>query len=397
MLGRTQAEYERLRAQSRVWEQATGRLLDHVELARGARCLDAGSGPGETMRHLAQRVGPAGEVVGIDLDAALGAQAMDMLLGAGHRQCSFATVDLEGDEPIPGAPFDLVHARLLLLHVSDPVAVLRRLWAAVAPGGHLVIHDYDLSVVDALPPLETMDEWKRVVLGAFTGAGCDIRIGTRLPLLFAEAGLGAPDGTDVAGRPRGARHGRRDAGRRPRQHAARRAVHGPDDARRGRALARRLRARPARPRRAARTLAAAGRRLEAEGRPMTPALETLPAAAADPPRAPWGMLAAIDLHGCDRERLADPDTLRRFVPAVIAAIGMRAHGPLHLERFGDDDLAGWSAMQFIETSSVTLHADEVWGRCFVDVFSCRPFDADVAAAVAVEHFGGTPLSTVLQR
>ena len=130
---------------------------------------------------------------------------------------------------------------------------------------------------------------------------------------------------------------------------------------------------------------------------MTPALQTLPAAATDPPRASWGMLAAIDLHGCDRERLADPDTLRRFVPAVIAAIGMRAHGPLHLERFGDDDLEGWSAMQFIETSSVTLHADEVWGRCFVDVFSCRAFDADVAAAVAVEHFGGTPLATVLQR
>ena len=37
-----------------------------------------------------------------------------------------------------------------------------------------------------------------------------------------------------------------------------------------------------------------------------------------------GMLAAIDLHGCDRERVADPDTLRRFVPAVIAAITRRA-------------------------------------------------------------------------
>ena len=32
-------------------------------------------------------------------------------------------------------------------------------------------------------------------------------------------------------------------------------------------------------------------------------------------------------------------------------------------------------MQFIETSSITIHADEVWARCFVDVFSCRPFDA----------------------
>ncbi len=113
--------------------------------------------------------------------------------------------------------------------------------------------------------------------------------------------------------------------------------------------------------------------------------------------APWGVLAAIDLHGCDRDRLADPGCIRRFVPAVIDAIGMRAHGALALERLGDGELEGWSAMQFIETSSITLHADEVFGRCFVDVFSCRPFDPDVAAQIAVEHFGGAPTVTVLQR
>ncbi len=113
--------------------------------------------------------------------------------------------------------------------------------------------------------------------------------------------------------------------------------------------------------------------------------------------APWGMLAALNLHGCDRSRLADPDSIRRFVPTVIDAIGMCAHGPLVLDRFGDDDLEGWSAMQFIETSSITIHADEVWCRCFVDIFSCRPFDPDAAAAVAVAHFGGTPTITVLER
>ena len=113
--------------------------------------------------------------------------------------------------------------------------------------------------------------------------------------------------------------------------------------------------------------------------------------------APWGVLAAIDLHGCERARLADPETIRRFVPAVIEAIGMRAHGPLMLDRFGDGELEGWSAMQFIETSSITVHADEVLARCFVDVFSCRPFDPDLAAEVAVEHFGGTPTVRVLQR
>jgi S-adenosylmethionine decarboxylase len=115
------------------------------------------------------------------------------------------------------------------------------------------------------------------------------------------------------------------------------------------------------------------------------------------PYGAWGQLAAIDLRDCDLERLADPEVIRLFVPRLVEAVGMRAHGPLHLERFGDGELEGWSAMQFIETSSITLHADEVWGRCFVDIFSCRPFDVDRAALVAIEHFGGSANLTVLAR
>jgi S-adenosylmethionine/arginine decarboxylase-like enzyme len=120
-----------------------------------------------------------------------------------------------------------------------------------------------------------------------------------------------------------------------------------------------------------------------------------PESALAPPA--WGMLAAIDLHGCELWRLADPSAIRAFVPSLIAAIGMRAHGPLHLERFGDGELEGWSAMQFIETSSITIHADEVLGRCFIDVFSCRTFDPGVAGVIAVAHFGGRPTLRVLQR
>jgi S-adenosylmethionine/arginine decarboxylase-like enzyme len=109
------------------------------------------------------------------------------------------------------------------------------------------------------------------------------------------------------------------------------------------------------------------------------------------------MMAVIDLHDCERERLADADTIRAFVPDVIAAIGMVAHGPTLLERFGEGELEGWSAMQFIETSSLTIHADEFSGRCYVDVFSCKAFDPELAAEIAVRHFGGTPKLTVLHR
>jgi SAM-dependent methyltransferase len=200
VLGRTEEEYQRLRAQARTWEAVTSRVLDAVGLSPGASCLDAGCGPGETMRLMAQRVGPAGRVVGVDVDASLGAQAETMLHGAGHEQCSFVAHDLTCGAEVPGAPFDVVYARLLLLHVADPVAVLRHLWAAVAPGGHLLVHDYHLTSTDVQPPLPAMQEWDRVALGAFTLAGRDVRIGSRLPVLFEEAGVGAPDGTDVGGR-----------------------------------------------------------------------------------------------------------------------------------------------------------------------------------------------------
>jgi SAM-dependent methyltransferase len=199
VLGRSTAEHERLRAQARVWERATDDLLDRAGLAAGDRCLDVGCGPGETMRLMAERTGPDGRVVGLDLDAGLGAAAVDMLHAAGHRQCSFVAGDAARADLTPGG-FDLVFARLLLLHLPDPVAVLRRMWEWTAPGGRLVVQDYDMRTVAVEPPLPVVQEWRRVFLGAFTAVGRDIRIGHRLPALFAEAGIGDVDGIEVAGR-----------------------------------------------------------------------------------------------------------------------------------------------------------------------------------------------------
>jgi SAM-dependent methyltransferase len=152
------------------------------------------------MRLMAERVGPAGQVVGLDSDGDLGRSAVDALRAAGHRQCTVVEADVESTDAIPDGGFDLVFGRLILLHVSDPVAVLRRMWRWVAPGGCLVVQDYDMRSVDAYPALAVADEWKRVFLGTFTAVGRDIRLGHRLPTLFADATGGPPDGTDVAGR-----------------------------------------------------------------------------------------------------------------------------------------------------------------------------------------------------
>jgi SAM-dependent methyltransferase len=200
VLGTTQREYERVRRQAEVWQGATERVLDRVGPAPGSRCLDAGCGPGVTMRQLAQRVGPLGRVIGIDVDEDLGAHSVARLREEGHLQCELRVHDLRSAAPIPGAPYDLVYARLVLFHLPERVAVLGRLWDAVAPGGHLVVQDYDLMGVGSAARTVLDDQLAGFILGAFTAAGCEVRAGALLPTLFQQAGLGLPDATDVAGR-----------------------------------------------------------------------------------------------------------------------------------------------------------------------------------------------------
>src|SRR5690348_15324647 len=99
-LGHTPREDERLRVQARVWEDATARVFDQVGVRRGASCLDAGCGPGETMRMLAERVGPEGRVLGMDADTSIGILAVEMLHRTGNRQCGFRTHDLTAAESV---------------------------------------------------------------------------------------------------------------------------------------------------------------------------------------------------------------------------------------------------------------------------------------------------------
>jgi|SRR4051812_25653167 ubiquinone/menaquinone biosynthesis C-methylase UbiE len=84
VMGRTPEEYERLRAQAGMLEADTARLLDRAGVARGAGCLDAGCGAGDAMRLRAERAGADGEVVGVDVDARLGADAAARLRAVDH-------------------------------------------------------------------------------------------------------------------------------------------------------------------------------------------------------------------------------------------------------------------------------------------------------------------------
>ena len=196
VLARTSEEYRRLRLQAGLWEAATLRLLDQVDVGAGQRCLDVGCGPGEVMRLLAQRVGPTGAITGVDIDGAIGREALEVLRATVDTPVEFVEGDMhELDLP----QFDVVYVRLVLMHLADPVKLLRRLYDRVAPGGVLIVQDYDTAGMDTWPKLPLWDEFARVMDGVFEQSGGDPRCGLHLPRHFLDAGIGTPDGTDVAG------------------------------------------------------------------------------------------------------------------------------------------------------------------------------------------------------
>ena len=70
VFGHSEEEIQRLVRQSRLFNPCTRRFLEQAGISAGMKVLDVGSGPGDVALLLADRVGPGGAVVGVDIDPA---------------------------------------------------------------------------------------------------------------------------------------------------------------------------------------------------------------------------------------------------------------------------------------------------------------------------------------
>jgi ubiquinone/menaquinone biosynthesis C-methylase UbiE len=155
--------------------------------------LDVGSGPGAVALTLALGL-PGAEVIAMDSSAAL-------LHRAHHRAVQHGVTDrlltLEGDlDDVlpPTGPMDLVWASMVLHHVADPVAALRRLRERLRRDGTLVMVEFG-DPPNVLPdgdPLLTSGAWQR--FRHATAATLTERLGldpvsVDWPALLAEAGF----------------------------------------------------------------------------------------------------------------------------------------------------------------------------------------------------------------
>ncbi len=100
----------------------------------------------------------------------------------------------------------------------------------------------------------------------------------------------------------------------------------------------------------------------------------------------WGQLAVIDLFECDFDILKDEEKIKEYIKSLSERIDMKLFGEPLIKRFGKGELEGYSLMQFIETSSITVHLDEFGKRAFIDIFSCKQFDSKIAEEFSKSFF-----------
>jgi SAM-dependent methyltransferase len=130
---------ERLRLLSALLDDGTFRLLDRLGVQPWWRCLEVGAGGGSVAAWLCERTAPGGSVLATDLDTTV-------LRELELPNLEVRVHDVLADE-LPEREFDLIHARLLLAWLGTPQEGLRRMFAALKPGGCLLVEEMDFHSV----------------------------------------------------------------------------------------------------------------------------------------------------------------------------------------------------------------------------------------------------------
>jgi S-adenosylmethionine/arginine decarboxylase-like enzyme len=117
-------------------------------------------------------------------------------------------------------------------------------------------------------------------------------------------------------------------------------------------------------------------------------------------QVPYGFELIMDLHGCDASTF-NRESLDGYFEELCKAIDM-----VKCERYWWDDVGvteeerqtsphtkGTSAVQFILTSTIVVHTLELLKAAYINIFSCKAFNENVAERVTKEWFGANGCKT----
>ncbi|MCI4335998.1 MAG: class I SAM-dependent methyltransferase [Thermoplasmata archaeon] len=189
------AGYDRLLLLARDRWPGTKALFERAGLSSGMHCADVGCGGGAVSLEMAKIVGPAGSVVGVDMDPVTVELARQEARSRSIENLEFRVGDAD-DWSEPGT-YDVVYSRFLLQHLRDPRSLIKRMWEGVRPGGRLIVEDIDADGWFCEPSNDGFEFFRTAYPRVLRAHGGDPNIGRKLFALFLGLGIPRPELTMV--------------------------------------------------------------------------------------------------------------------------------------------------------------------------------------------------------
>jgi SAM-dependent methyltransferase len=187
-LGGTETEKQRLLAQVQPYEPMARALIDRIGVKSGWRAADIGCGPIGILNLLSDAVGSQGQVFGVEREARFATMARDE---AARRSLRNVTI-VEADGFATGIAknsLDLVHERLVLMHVPNREDFIAEMLTLLRPGGTIALEDVDNTSWLCHPMHPSWTALFDAFHATFHKSGGDGFLGRRLPALLRGAGV----------------------------------------------------------------------------------------------------------------------------------------------------------------------------------------------------------------
>jgi SAM-dependent methyltransferase len=175
---------ERFDALAELFNPSTFRHMQSIGLSENWRVWEVGAGSASVPEWLAEQT--HGYVLSTDIDTSW--------LNRENGIYEVRRHDI-GTEPAPDDDFDLVHARLVLVHVRERVDAITTMITALKPGGWILLEEADPGLQPLVCPddygaeQELANRLKTAFRSLMADRGVDLSLGRKLPRLLRSAGL----------------------------------------------------------------------------------------------------------------------------------------------------------------------------------------------------------------
>ena len=187
------AAWLEIQAEMPFIREVSRRTFELMDLRHGQSVLDVGCGTGVMLPALAEAVGTAGSVIGLDHAAAFLARAHQRLRNAGLEELVRL---VHGDAtalPFADGTFHVTHSERVLMHLPEPDAAIREMVRVTRPGGRVVCAEVDTRAVEFdQPDRELFEQMLQISASQIRNPAMGIELRRRL------IGAGLHDVTAVA-------------------------------------------------------------------------------------------------------------------------------------------------------------------------------------------------------